>query len=172
VDNKTTKIFLDNNHLQGNVNAAINIGLYYNDELVSIMTFIKSRYNKEVEYELLRFCNKLNTSVIGGASKLMSCFINTYKPNNIISYANRRWSQGNLYEKLGFTFTHNTLPNYFYYKNGDLESRVKYQKHKLKDKLEVFDDSLTESENMYNNGYRKIYDSGNKVYILNLKEIK
>lgn len=172
VDNKTTKMFLDNNHLQGNVNAAINIGLYYNNELVSIMTFIKSRYNKEVEYELLRFCNKLNTSVIGGASKLMSYFIKTYKPNNIISYANRRWSQGNLYEKLGFTFTHNTLPNYFYYKNGDLESRVKYQKHKLKDKLELFDASLTESENMYNNGYRKIYDSGNKVYILNLKEIK
>ena len=57
--------------------------------------------------------------------------------------------------------------NYFYFKNeyDELQSRVKFQKHKLKNILEVFDENLSESENMYNNGYRKIYDSGNLVFI-------
>lgn len=167
VSNKEAKEFQELNHLQGSVNASIKLGLYYNDELVSLMTFGKSRYSKDAEYELLRFCNKLNTQVTGGASKLLKYFERNYNPRSLISYANRRWSRGNLYDKLGFEFSHNTKPNYFYFKTGSdvLESRVKFQKHKLRYILETFNPDLTETENMYNNDYRKIYDSGNKVYI-------
>ena len=168
IDYVTANSFIEDNHLQGNAKQSVRLGLYYNEELVSVMTFGKSRYNKNIEYELIRFCSKLNTTIVGGASKLLKYFEINYKPKSIISYANRRWSQGNLYEKLGFTFKHNTDPNYFYFKgndSSDLKSRVQFQKHKLKDKLEQFDASLTETENMFNNGYRKIYDCGNKVYI-------
>lgn len=168
LDTATIKEFENNNHLQGYGVSKIRLGLYYNDELVSSMSFGKSRYNKAIEYELIRFCSKLNTTVVGGASKLLKYFERTYKPKSIISFANRRWSQGNLYEKLGFEFIENTNPNYFYFKGGDdakLLSRVQFQKHKLKDKLEIFDENLSESKNMYNNGYRKIYDCGNKKYI-------
>ena len=56
----------------------------------------------ENEYELLRFCNKLNTNVVGGAGKLLKFFIDKYKPSKIISYCDRRWSNGNLYEKNRF----------------------------------------------------------------------
>ena len=75
------KLFLDKNHIQGDVVTNINIGLYYEGELVSLMCFGKRRVNlgkkttNEGEYELLRFCNLLNTSVIGGASKLFKYFI-------------------------------------------------------------------------------------------------
>ena len=170
VDSKTCNSFLEKNHMQGKATQFVRLGLYYNDELVSLMTFGKPRYNKNIEWELIRFCTKLNTQVIGGASKLLKYFERNYNPKSIISYANRRWSQGDLYEKLGFEYTHSTKPNYFYFhgKDGDsavLESRVKYQKHKLKDKLETFDPNLSETENMYNNGYRKIFDCGNKVYV-------
>ena len=168
ISNTESSVFLNDNHLQGNINSSIKIGLYYSNELVAVMTFGKSRYNKDVEYELLRFCNKINISIVGGASKLLTYFERNYNPKSIISYANRRWSQGNLYDKLGFDFKYNTLPNYFYFKNGKpevLESRIKYQKHKLKNILDTFDSSLTESENMYNNDFRKIYDCGNKVYL-------
>jgi hypothetical protein len=113
--------FLNENHLQGNINSKIKLGLYYNNELVSIMTFGKLRMilgyrknNNSNDYELLRFCNKLNYNVIGGASKLFTYFIKNYKFNNIISYADRSWSIGNLYEKLGFKFIANTEPNYYY----------------------------------------------------------
>lgn len=167
IDNSLYREFCEKNHLQGFGNASVKIGLFYESKLVSIMSFGKSRYNKSVDWELIRFCSELNTTVVGGASKLLKYFERTYQPKSIISYANRRWSQGYLYEKLGFEFIENTNPNYFYFLPNEniLYSRVKYQKHKLKDKLDVFDPKLSETENMYNNGYRKIYDCGNKKYI-------
>lgn len=167
ISNSEYKQFTEHNHLQGYGIASIRLGLFYNDELVSIMSFGKSRYNKSIEYELIRFCSKLNTQIIGGASKLLKHFERTYNPESIISYANRRWSQGHLYEILGFEFSHNTDPNYFYFRINEniLYSREKFQKHKLKNKLELFDSELSETENMFNNGYRKIYDCGNKVYV-------
>lgn len=166
VPNKEAREFQESNHLQGSINSSIKLGLYYQDELVSLMTFGKARYTN-TEWELLRFCSKLNTSVVGGASKLLKHFEKTYNPKSIVSYANRRWSTGNLYNQLGFDLSHISKPNYFYFKGNDgiLESRVKYQKHKLSKVLENFDPNKTESENMYENNYRKIYDSGNLVYV-------
>jgi len=168
VPSKDTIDFLNENHLQGYSVAKVNIGIFYEEELISLMTFGKSRYSKDIEYELIRFCTKIGYSVQGGASKLLKYFERTYKPKSIISYANRRWSVGGLYEAIGFDFLGDTKLNYFYFhqnKPNILLSRQSFQKHKLKDKLEIFDENLTESENMYNNGYRKIYDCGNKKYI-------
>jgi hypothetical protein len=130
------------------------------------MTFGKCRFDKKHEWELLRFCNKLGYHVPGSASKLLKYFEKTYKPTSLVSYADRRWSIGNVYEKLGFKFSHNSLPNYWYFKNNSLllESRVKYQKHKLKNLLENFDENKTEVENMKANGYNRIFDCGNMVF--------
>ena len=157
--------FLNRNHLQGTCVSSMNLGLYYGGELVSLMTFGKSRFNKNVDWELLRFCNKIGYSVIGGASKLLKAF-RLKKEGSIISYADKRRSNGNLYKQLGFEFSHDSPPNYFYWKKNGLESRIKYQKHKLSKLLEVYDSGLTETENMYENGYRKIYDCGNQVWVL------
>jgi hypothetical protein len=133
------------------------------------MTFGKSRFNKNVDWELIRYCNSLNTSVVGGASRLFKHFLRNHT-GSIIYYADRRHSQGGLYENLGFEFSHNSDPNYYYYENKQpyiLESRQKYQKHKLPALLENFDQNQTESVNMYNHGYRKIYDCGNQVWVFN-----
>ena len=174
INKETSNSFLIDNHLQGKCISSVRLGLYYNDELYSVMTFGKSRYSKKYEYELIRFCTKLNHTVIGGASKLLKYFERNYNPQSLISYANRRWSQGKLYDTLGFEYTHTTQPNYQYLKYDEfpikLYSRQQFQKHKLKDKLEIFDENLTETENMYNNNYRKIYDCGNKVYIKQYKK--
>jgi len=161
------KEFENKNHLQGYGHSSIRIALYDEDTIVSLMTFGKSRFNKNYQYELIRFCSKLNTTVIGAAGKLLSYFERTYSPKSLISYANRRWSQGNVYEKLNFTFLYDTTPNFFYFKPGTatLESRNKYQKHLLKDKLKDFNTDISAKENMFKNGYRVIYDSGNKVYV-------
>ena len=130
------------------------------------MTFGKSRYGKNYDWELLRFCNKKYTSVIGGASKLFKHFTKS-NTGIIVSYADMRRSTGNLYDTLGFELSHISEPNYWYWnkkKDLILESRIKYQKHKLGNILEEYDANLTESENMYNNDYRKIYDCGNQVW--------
>jgi hypothetical protein len=172
IEYKTSSEFLESNHLQGSSASSIQLGLFYNNELVSVMTFGKSRYNKKYQYELLRFCSKLDCCIIGGASKLFNYFVKRYQPKSIISYANRRWSDGNLYRKIGFDEINKTEPNYFYFKPSEyiLQSRIKFQKHKLEEQLESFDNSLTETENMYNNGYRKIYDCGNYVFIKTFKD--
>jgi len=65
VDNKQSNEFLISNHLQGKCNSSIKIGLFYNNDLVSIMTFGKARYS-DADWELIRFCNKINISVVGG----------------------------------------------------------------------------------------------------------
>lgn len=167
VNNEDKRNYLIRNHLQGDCPSSVNLGLYYNDELVSLITFGKSRFNKKYDWELLRFCNTLNTSVVGGASKLLKHF-RKYHTGSIISYADKRRSNGNLYKQLGFEHLHDSPPNYWYFRTSELvlHSRIKFQKHKLKDKLDYFNANLSESENMYNNGYRKIYDCGNQVWVL------
>jgi hypothetical protein len=162
---KESKEFLNKNHIQGSVNSKIKLGLYYEGELVSLMSFNHIRNNSnDNSYDLVRFCNKLNTNIIGGADKLLKYFINNYKPKQIISYADRRWSQGNLYEKLGFNFIHYSKPNYFYIigKNRKHKSNFKY---KLLVK-QGFDKNKKEHQIMIDRGIYRIYDCGVKKYEL------
>ena len=130
------------------------------------MTFGKTRYNNKAEWEMLRFCSKLGYHVVGAAGKLLKHFEQEYKPKSIVSYADMRWSQGKLYKALGFTFDHSSAPNYWYFKGPMLrESRVKFQKHKLPNILDHFDPNLSEVQNMVANGYNRIFDCGNMVFI-------
>lgn len=167
VANDVTRDFLNENHIQGYCNSSIRYGLYYNGELVSLMTFGKLRKNLGSEscdghYELLRFCNKLNTTVIGGASKLFKFFLKTHHPSEVISYADRRWSFGNMYEKLGFTLSHISQPNYFYVIGNERENRFKYRKDVLVS--EGYDESKSEHQIMLERGIYRIYDCGCLVY--------
>ena len=160
------RTFIDENHGQGYINSKINIGLFYDGSLVSAMCFSKNKYSSEYEYEMTRFCSRLGCRVTGGAGKLLRYFEKTYHPKSLVSYADRRWSRGKLYESLGFDFVRNSPPNYWYARRNsfELESRIKYQKHKLAEILEKFDPAKTETQNMLENGYIMIYDCGNKVY--------
>lgn len=166
MNNEKSK-FLENNHIQNNDTSSIRLGLYYNDELVSLMTFVKSRYDKKYQYELSRFCNKTYTNVIGGASKLFNYFINNYDVKSIVTYSDKRLFTGKLYENLGMTFVNNTPPGYHYFHKNDGTpiERTHFQKHKLKEKLEKFDSQLTEWENMQLNGYDRIWDCGHLKYM-------
>jgi hypothetical protein len=165
VSSKISKDFLDKNHIQGNVNSSIRLGLYYDEELVSLMTFGKGRIamgGNSKQYELVRFCNKLDTSVIGGADKLLKNFIKSYQPKEIISYADRRWSQGDLYEKLNFTKTHNSKPNYWYIINNKRTHRFSYRKSMLI--KQGFNTNKTEHQIMLDRKIYRIYDCGTIVY--------
>ena len=168
-DLKVIKSFLNTCHLQGYTYANISYGLYYNNELVSVMTFSKSRFNKQYQWELIRFCSQLDTIVIGGASKLLRKFEIDNNPESLISYANLRFSDGNLYKVLGFNPAGKSRPNYFYIKDSIVYSRIKFQKHKLSKLLAIFNPELTEYENMMNNGYTKVSDKGNLIFTKNYK---
>jgi hypothetical protein len=160
VDNKTIKTFLEENHIQGYVSSDKNIGLFIENELVSLMTFGKGRFHNK-NTELLRFCNKLNTNVVGGASKIFKYYVSNYK-NNIISYADRSWSNGNLYRQLGFNFVKETPVNFSYISNGIRLNRFKYRKSELI--KQGYDKNRTEHDIMQEKGLYRIYDSGNLKY--------
>lgn len=157
--------FLEENHIQGYISSSVAYGLYFNGNLVSLMTFGKSRFEKNT-IELLRFCNKMGVTVVGGASKLFKKYIVDFDPISIVSYSHRGRFSGNLYKLLGFTFSHSSKPSYYYTNDyREIHNRIKYQKHRLPKLLENFNTDLTEWENMQNNGYDRIWDCGNNVWV-------
>lgn len=105
----------------------------------------------------------MNTNVIGGASKLFKYFIEKYNPDEVTSYADRSWSQGKLYEKLGFKLDNKTQPNYYYVIDGIRKHRFNFRKDKLI--KQGFDPNKTEHEIMLDRKIHRIYDSGNLKYI-------
>ena len=187
ISNETEKKFFNNNHLQGYINSTICYGLFYTEKsnnkeyLVACMSFGPLRKNlgqtnKSKCYELYRFANLKNFTVIGGASKLFKYFINKFKPNEIISYADRRYSsqlRKTLYENLGFKFVSNTQPSYFYIVNNKLINRFNFRKDILVSKYGCPPEK-TEHQFCLEQGWYRIYDCGNLKYVWlasNLSEI-
>jgi len=163
--NNEIESFYKKNHIQGFINSSVNIGLFYEDEMVSALSFSKPRFNKKYDWEITRFANKINTSVIGSFAKLLSHFKKIHK-GSIITYSDRRFFTGEVYKLNGFNHCHNTSPNYYYTDYITRFNRIEFQKHKLKDKLELFNENISEWENMKLNGYDRIWDCGNSVFIL------
>ena len=168
LSNKETADFLNKNHLQGAARASVKLGLFYDDNLVSVLTLAKPRFTDKYDFEIVRFCNALNTTVVGAFSKLLSHFEKLYPGVSIITYANLRYSTGEVYSKNGFEYSHQTKPNYFYYlpKDGILQPRQMFQKHKLKE-FSNYSPDKTEHQIMFEYGYRQIFDCGNLVFTKN-----
>lgn len=166
LNKEITNQFLSKTHIQGKDNSSISFGLEFNNELVAVMTFGKPRFNNKYNWELIRYSSKLNTNIIGGASKLLSKFKKEYK-GSIISYADRRWSNGKLYFSLGFKLDGYTSPGYFYYNINKkiTASRIKFQKHKLT-AMEHYDKNMSEQEVMKLNGWSRIFDAGHLRFII------
>jgi hypothetical protein len=158
-DISTVRNFLNNNHIQGYSNSQKKLGLYYNGELVSLMIFGKRKKN----IELIRFCNKLNFSIIGGSSKLFKYYINNYKFDIIESYSDSSIFDGNMYEKLGFKFKYNTPVNYWRVVDGIRKHRFNFNKKKLVSM--GYDINLSENEILTNLKYYRIWGCGLKKWI-------
>jgi len=139
----------------------------FEDEWIEKQKIVKSRIKnlfgnkpKENCYELTRFCSNFNFSVIGGASKILKYFETKYNPKEIISYADKRWSDGNLYNVLGFDLVGETQPNYWYIVKNQRKHRFAYRKSELPKLLKTYDNNLSEWQNMQLNGYDRIWDCG------------
>ena len=158
--------FLKHTHLQGpGTPAKVRLGLQHQGRVIAVATYGKARYGN-AGWELLRYASE--GQVIGGASKLLAYFRKNFsKPGEqLISFANRCWGEGNLYSRLGFTYEGITPPNYSYVKGSARYSRERFQKHKLAKLFESFDPKLTEVQNCWNNGYYRVFDCGNSKWSL------
>ena len=170
IDSGVKNKFLVDNHIQGKDSASISYGLFFNSELVAVATFKRTSMVKGgdgLQWELSRFCNKINSNVVGGASKLIKHFVKTNLQSGmeLISYADLRWSFGDLYKTLGFTFDSETSPSYWYL--NDYKTRVhrsKYMKHRLIEKY-GFSNEMSEREMASELKLDRIYDCGSSKWI-------
>ena len=111
--------FLRINHLNIITKTKYRFGMYHQDELVAVSAFgrscpIQSEDKTYRSHELIRFCSLLNNTVVGGLSKLLHHFIRSVKPEHIMTYVDREWSEGSSYLKLGFSIESITKPQSFY----------------------------------------------------------
>lgn len=153
VNQKEANMFLLNNNLEGEVVNNSHIGLYNKDLLILMLSIQKIN---EI-YIINRLTTKLNLSIPKGPYKLLEYFEKEYKPKKITVTTNRRWSEGNIYKKLGFEFVGNTEPRCFYF---DIREMVLYEDNVFFDMYET----IQNEEDAFKNGYRRIYDCGLTKY--------
>ena len=172
VDNNIACDFVDKYHIQGSNKAMmkINYGLYYNDELYAVMSFGKLRLSKteEGQYELHRYCVKDGYKIVGGANKLLKHFERDYSPKYLLSYSDNDYFTGAIYPRLGFGYSGQSRPRYYWYLNGQERKRESCMLKRLKvecpDLLEeAYKNEAPNKENyvMLNRGACKVYRSGN-----------
>lgn len=166
LNTKEAREFFDTNHLQGYIASTYYIGLEYNDELVMAISAGHSRFDNNNAIELHRLAAKLNTTVIGGGSKLLKELKRLSDNAMIVSYCDRSKSAGQGYLAMGFKFERVTNPGYFWTEGNVVISRHKCNHKNLQKWLNGYDSSLTEFENMYNAKYRCYWDCGNFVFVL------
>jgi len=148
ISTKQARKFCEENHLQGYSGSKIKLGAFHKNELVSVMTFshgniAKGSKNIDKVWELNRFCSKVGCRVVGIASKLLKYFERNYAWNEIFSYADRRWSSGDLYDIRGIERVH------------------RFSLRKTKDDLK----NVTEWEIRKSQGHNRIWDCGNLKYV-------
>ncbi len=161
--------FLEKYHIQGTDSSVVKLGAYYENELVSVMTFSHGNRSKGVRkvkddiWELNRFCNNYNYYIPEITSKLLSYFKNNYIWSKIFTYADRRWSVGNLYFKLGFYICGKPRLNYWYCKNFKRINRYQLRKTENDSK------DMTEKNLRLSEGYSIIWDCGNLKFMMENK---
>lgn len=172
---KECKKFLDNYHFQNSCNnQIIRLGLYYNNELVQVMTFGYPRYNKNYEWELLRLCTLPKYKIVGGTEKLFKHFLKTQNPKNIISYCDNSKFSGEVYTKLGFTFKSLSSPSKHWY-NSRTKRHITDNLLRQRGFSQLHNDNNYKRYNkgdnneklMIDNGYVVIYGCGQTTYIWN-----
>lgn len=160
--NGEEKEFLNTNHIGGYTRSNIKLGLFYNNQLVYVMTFKKGNISrKSTDWEVQRMAGLYTHNVIGAASKLFKYFVNKYNPEKVISFADLRWSDGSANQNLGFTLEKHTEPNYWYLILGEYKRYYRFYLRKNSDD----NPSLTEWENRQLQGYDRIWDCGHAKWV-------
>jgi hypothetical protein len=129
-------IFIEKYHLQGAFKSTmkINYGLFYDDDLVAVMSFGDRRMKlvKEGYYELHRYCVKSGIYIVGGAEKLLKAFEREYNPVSLFTYSDNDYFTGSVYARLGFAYLEQCKPDYYWFKNGKELKRQRCQVWRLR----------------------------------------
>lgn len=158
--------FLNKYHIQGSCRGQLlALGLVYKGELIQVMTFGRPRYDTKADVELLRFATHSTYQIVGGASKLLKFFVNTYEIYNIISYCDIAKFEGSVYNNLGMQLIRITPPQEVWSK-GSKRITANLLRARGYDQLFGTDygKGLDNRQLMIENGWLPVYDCGQKVY--------
>lgn len=167
LSNKECKNFLLENHIQGYIKADICLALMHEEKIVALMTFNKPRYNRNYQYELLRYCS--NCNIVGGAEKLFKHFVSIYEPQSVISYCDLSKFTGNVYTKLGFSLIRVSIgKHWFNIKTGKhITNNLLLQRgfdQLLGKEYGYYGKNTSNEELMLEHGFVEIYDAGQATY--------
>ncbi len=162
IDARQGRDFIAENHLQGGGRAKLYYGLWYQETLISVMSFSNSEVSRGgTGWDMNRFCSQRGTMVRGGASKLFKAFVREQSPTAVVSYADLRWGTGSVYAALGFQPAGNTVPNYWYFRPNEMKRTHRYALRKNPDD----DQALSEWNNRRAQGWNRIWDCGHAKWV-------
>ena len=166
IDNITTNNFIVKYHFQNNVKSQVQIGLFYDGDLISVMTFGKPRYNKKYEYELLRLCTAYDYKIIGGSERMFKYFIRTYNPKSIISYCDLSKFNGDVYNHLGFVYSTTTIGKHWYNPKSKKHITDNLLRQRGVDQLlnKNYGKDTNNETLMLQEGFVEIFDAGQSTY--------
>lgn len=158
------RVFFDNNHLQGDSRATICLGLVdKNGETLAAMSFGKARFNKNVDWELIRYASVKGINVIGGFSKLLKAFSKIHS-GSVVTYADLTYSDGEVYKKNGFDLIKTNPPSFRWV---DPDCHRSYHRAYFMKKRIAPGDPRPEWEIMAERGYHRIWNCGTLTFIKN-----
>lgn len=155
-----TDLFLNANHIQGSVDARLKYGLFYNDELVSVMLLKSESGTEGKTLNLIRYATSKN--VVGGFTKLLT-YTNKQNPEteSVITFSDNTVSDGGLYLNNGFVEDGEIKPDYMYIKNSMRNHKFSYRLKRFKNDPELqWVEGYTESQLAKFNNLRRIWDAG------------
>ena len=97
VSSKISGAFFEENHLMGK-GSGQTFALVFDNKIQCAMRVIR----KPMYVEISRFCSALNTTIVGGFSKLLQHVIRVLKPKNIVSFVDMRYGDGHSLTVNGF----------------------------------------------------------------------
>lgn len=155
--------FIEENHLLGSLPMAVSVGLYYDGELVSLMSYKKSRFSKTPSCELLRYCTKNNFTVVGGGSKLLNEIVKEFE--TVVAQVDVSKFSGQSLVAMGFKETKHLVPEYFWTDGTTSIPKYICRKNHIKEWLPSYNPALNDADNMFAANYRRYYDCGTKFFV-------
>lgn len=150
--------FTQQYHIQGAGQSSFDLGLFdVDDVLVAVLRL------KETHKGLLinRYCSSIR--VVGGFSKLLKYITSNNNYQSVYTFADRRWSNGNMYYKCGPTNVVKLQPDYSYAGpgcNGKRHHKFNFRHKHLSKRLLTYNNTLTERQNCDDNKLWRIWDCG------------
>lgn len=174
ITEEEAKQLLEQYHFQGYARAKLNYGLFYENQLVSVMSFGSPRYNKNYQWEIIRYCSTKN--IIGGAERLFKHFIQENKVESVVSYCDLSKFSGDTYKKLGFELIRTSQPSLHWFRKKDKKhftdnliraygvSRVVNHCEPEEDKIAIEAATNDNYQLMLLNEFLPVYDCGQQTW--------